>query len=57
MCDGAGPGANFAMMQARIILAMLLARFGFSPRGPEPVPVMHMTIRPEPGVTLAVEAV
>ena len=53
---GAGPricvGANFAMMQAQIILMTLLARFKFSPSGPLPTPVMHMTIRPEPGVTL-----
>jgi len=55
---GAGPricvGANFAMMQAQIILATLLARFAFSPAGPPPVPVMHMTIRPDPGVDLTI---
>jgi cytochrome P450 len=54
---GAGPricvGANFAMMQARIILATLLARFRFAPAGPAPMPVMHMTVRPDPGVFLA----
>lgn len=53
---GAGPricvGANFAMMQAQIILATLLARFRFEPAGPLPEPVMHMTLRPEPGVLL-----
>lgn len=53
---GAGPricvGANFAMMQAQIILTTLLARFRFVPAGPDPAPIMHMTIRPEPGVTL-----
>lgn len=55
---GAGPrvcvGANFAMMQAQIILSTLLARFEFRPAGPEPEPVMLMTVRPEPGVALDV---
>jgi cytochrome P450 len=40
------------MMQAHIILATLLARFDFAPAGRSPRPVMHMTIRPEPGVKL-----
>jgi len=56
---GAGPricvGANFAMMQAHIILATLLARFRFAPGdSPPPEPVMTMTLRPEGGVRLAV---
>ncbi|MBE9636986.1 cytochrome P450 [Salipiger mangrovisoli] len=55
---GAGPricvGANFAMMQAGIILATLLARYRFAPKGPRPEPIMHMTVRPDPGVTLEV---
>ncbi|RUT31457.1 cytochrome P450 [Arsenicitalea aurantiaca] len=56
---GAGPrvcvGANFAMMQAQIILATLLARFAFDMgEGPLPLPTMSMTVRPEPGVTLRV---
>jgi cytochrome P450 len=58
---GAGPrvcvGANFAMMQAGIILATLLARFRFTPSGPGPQPVMSMTVRPEPGVMLQVEEI
>jgi len=58
---GAGPricvGANFAMMQAQIILTTLLARFRFAPGGPDPEPIMHMTVRPEPGVTLSVTPV
>jgi cytochrome P450 len=54
---GAGPrvcvGANFAMMQAHIILATLLARYRFSfAGGPMPVPTMTMTVRPEGGVRL-----
>jgi cytochrome P450 len=56
---GAGPrvcvGANFAMMQAHIILATLLARFRFAPAGRGPQPVMSMTVRPDPGVFLAFE--
>lgn len=58
---GAGPrvcvGASFAMMQAQIILATLLARFRFAPAGEIPTPVMHMTIRPESGVLLRAEPV
>jgi cytochrome P450 len=58
---GAGPrgcvGASFAMMQAQIILATLLARFRFEPGPyPPPVPVMLMTMRPEPGVRLRIAA-
>lgn len=54
---GAGPrvcvGANFAMMQAQIILATLLARFRFTLSDrPAPVPTMSMTVRPEGGVWL-----
>ena len=55
---GAGPrvcvGADFAMMQARIILATLIQRFCFTPATPGPRPVMMMTVRPEPGVYLNV---
>lgn len=57
---GAGPrvcvGADFAMMQARIILATLIQRFRFTPAMPGPRPVMMMTVRPEPGVFLNVAA-
>jgi len=55
---GAGPrvcvGADFAMMQAQIILATLVANFRFRAAGPAPHPVMMMTVRPEPGVYLDV---
>jgi cytochrome P450 len=58
---GAGPrvcvGANFAMMQAGIILSTLLARFRFTPAGPPPRPIMSMTVRPDPGIFLVVEAI
>ena len=58
---GAGPrvcvGADFAMMQARIILATLVQRFRFAPAAPAPRPVMMMTVRPEPGVFLNVDPV
>ncbi|MBN9546784.1 MAG: cytochrome P450 [Alphaproteobacteria bacterium] len=57
---GAGPrvcvGANFAMMQAGIILASLVQRFRFRPSQPLPHPVMTMTVRPEPGVFLELQA-
>lgn len=55
---GAGPrgcvGSDFAMMQARIILATLIQNFRFTPAAPAPHPVMMMTVRPEPGVFLNV---
>ena len=58
---GAGPrvcvGADFAMMQAQIILATILQRFTFEPGTPSPRPVMMMTVRPEPGVFLQVRPV
>lgn len=57
---GAGPrvcvGANFAMMQAQIILSTLLDRYRFTrDERPAPVPTMHMTVRPEGGVWLHAE--
>jgi cytochrome P450 len=56
---GAGPrvcvGANFAMMQAQIILATVIQRFAFRPSLPAPHPVMTMTVRPEPGVFLELQ--
>lgn len=57
---GDGPriciGANFAIQEAVIILATLLARFRFSlVPGKAPLPVMILTLRPEGGVWLNVE--
>ncbi len=59
---GDGPriciGANFALQEAVIILATLLARFRFRPvPGKEPSPVMILTLRPEGGVWLTAEGV
>jgi cytochrome P450 len=58
---GDGPrvciGASFALQEAVIILATLLARFRFRPvPGRDPRPVMILTLRPEGGVWLGVEA-
>jgi cytochrome P450 len=56
---GAGPrvcvGANFAMMQANIILSTLIQNFRFAQSRPLPEPVMTMTVRPQPGIFLEVE--
>jgi cytochrome P450 len=58
---GAGPrvcvGADFAMMQAQIILATLIGRFRVKPSLLEPHPVMTMTVRPAPGVFLELEEI
>ena len=59
---GDGPriciGASFALQEAVIILATLLAKRRFSPvQGKTPDPVMILTLRPEGGVWLTSEAV
>ncbi len=56
---GGGPriciGASFALQEAVIILATLLARFRFTPvPGRDPKPVLILTLRPEGGVWLNV---
>jgi cytochrome P450 len=48
-------GANFAMMQANIILSTLIQNFRFRQSRPLPEPVMTMTVRPQPGIFLEVE--
>ncbi len=58
---GDGPriciGASFALQEAVIILATLLARFKFSRiPGRDPKPVMILTLRPEGGVWLQIDA-
>ena len=57
---GGGPriciGASFALQEAVIILATLLARFRFTRvPGRDPRPVLILTLRPEGGVWLSVE--
>ncbi|WP_050525627.1 cytochrome P450 [Pseudorhodobacter aquimaris] len=57
---GDGPrvciGANFALQEAVVILATLLARHRFTPvKGKEPAPVMILTLRPQGGVWLNIE--
>ncbi|MEZ5910781.1 MAG: cytochrome P450 [Paracoccaceae bacterium] len=59
---GDGPriciGASFALQEAVIILATLLARFRFTPvQGRDPKPVLILTLRPEGGVWLNVSQV
>lgn len=59
---GDGPriciGASFAMQEAVIILATLLARFRLAPvPGRAPKPVMILTLRPQGGVWLMVERI
>ncbi|MEL6467690.1 MAG: cytochrome P450 [Pseudomonadota bacterium] len=59
---GDGPriciGASFALQEAVIILATLLARFRFTlVPGKDPAPVMILTLRPEGGVWLTAEPV
>ena len=58
---GDGPriciGASFALQEAVIILATLLGRFRFkSVKGVDPDPVMIITLRPEGGVWLEIDA-
>ena len=58
---GDGPriciGASFAVQEAVIILATLLSKFKFTAvKGRDPKPVMILTLRPEGGVWLTVEA-
>jgi cytochrome P450 len=49
-------GASFAMMEAQIILASLLARFSFRlPSGFTPRPQLWLTLRPAGGMPLVVE--
>jgi cytochrome P450 len=57
---GAGPrvciGMGFAMMEATIVLATLMARLRFTEvRGHRPMPRMTVTVRPDPGIVLRVD--
>ena len=49
------PGAGFAMAEAAVLLAALLARYRFEPvPGDVPVPVAHLTVRSKSGIRLRV---
>lgn len=56
MAFGGGPraciGAQFAMMEAAIILSYILSRLTVSPAPGEVVPVMQVTLRPRGGMPL-----
>ncbi len=56
MAFGGGPraciGAQFAMMEASIILATTLSRFTVEPTGARVEPVMQVTLRPKHGMPL-----
>lgn len=58
---GAGPriciGMGFAQMEAKLILATLLARYRFTPIGPGPEPAMNLTLRPRGGVRVKIEKI
>lgn len=45
-------GAGFAMVEGVLLLAMLVRAFEFTPLGPPPVPVAHLTLRSETGIHL-----
>ncbi len=49
------PGAGFAMAEAAVLLAALLARYRFEAvEGDVPVPVAHLTVRAKDGIRLRV---
>ncbi|WP_341212320.1 cytochrome P450 [uncultured Limimaricola sp.] len=49
------PGAGFAMAEAAVLLAALLARYRFEAvEGSVPVPVAHLTVRAKDGIRLRV---
>lgn len=58
---GAGPriciGMGFAQMEAKLILATLLAQYRFTPIGPGPEPAMNLTLRPRGGVRVRIEKI
>ena len=48
------PGAGFAMVEATVLLAALMAAYRFEPMEP-PIPVAHLTVRAEDGIRLRVK--
>jgi cytokinin trans-hydroxylase len=57
---GAGPhqciGQHFALLEARLILAVLLARFRIRLCGDFPAPLAGITLRPAGAVPVQIEA-
>ena len=50
------PGAGFAMIEGPLILARILRDWRVSPvKGPDPVPVAHLTVRAKNGIWLKIQ--
>lgn len=61
MAFGGGPracvGAQLALTEAAIVLAKCVEAFEFAPCGPQPRPVMKVTLRPEDGLVLNLKSI
>lgn len=49
-------GAGFAMIEGVLLMSQLVAAFEFTPHGPAPMPVAHLTVRSERGIWLNLRA-
>ncbi|MEO8529932.1 MAG: cytochrome P450, partial [Deltaproteobacteria bacterium] len=47
-------GAGFAMIEGPLLLAMMVARFTFTPSGPPPIPAAYLTLRSQNGIRLKI---